>query len=277
MLVHRATVPPGYFQFLGIRLLEGRDFNERDEANAPMVIIVNETFAHRFFGDRNPIGRTVRVESRPATVVGLVKNSKYHAPMEAPLPYFYIPFRQWFAPGLNFSVFLKTAGDPMPFTETLRREALALNQDANFQTLPLTVATSTSLYPQKVAAILMGVVGCVSMLLAGLGLYSVTSYSVSQRLPEFGIRVVLGAKPHDVFGLVARQAAAMTLPGLLIGTAIALAATRAVSGMLIGVGIFDPLTFTSAALFIAGIAFFAGYVPARRATRLDPSSTLRHN
>ncbi len=277
MLIHRATVPPGYLQFLGIPLLEGRDFNERDEANAPMVIIVNEAFARRFFGDRNPIGRTVRVESRPATVVGLVKNSKYHTPMEAPLPYFYIPFRQWFAPGLNFSVFLKTAGDPMRFTEALRREALALNPDANFQSMPLSVATSTSLYPQKVAAILMGVVGCVSMLLAGLGLYSVTSYSVSQRLPEFGIRVALGAKPHDVFGLVARQAAAMTLPGLLVGTAIALAATRAVSGMLVGVGIFDPVTFASAALFITGIAFFAGYVPARRATRLDPSSTLRHN
>jgi len=130
MMIHRATVPPGYFNLLGIRMLEGHDFTERDSAGAPRVIVVNEPFASRFFHGRNPIGRKVGYKGNQATVSGLVKDSKYHAPIEGPTPFFYIPFRQWFAPGLNFSVFLKTTGDPLRMTPVLRREALALNQDA---------------------------------------------------------------------------------------------------------------------------------------------------
>ena len=159
MMIHRATVPPGYFNLLGIRMLEGRDFTERDAAEAPRVIIVNETFAKRFFNGRNPIGRKVRCEGDLATVVGLVKDSKYHTPIEGPTPFFYIPFRQWFAPGLNFSIFIKTTGDPLRMTPVLRREALALNQDAVFSTRLLSDATTRSLFAQRVAASLLGVVG----------------------------------------------------------------------------------------------------------------------
>ena len=151
MLIHRATVPPGYFRFMSIRMLEGREFTERDEAGAPAVMIVNETFANHFFGDASPVGRTVHVAGAVATIVGEVKDSKYTTPIEASAPYFYLPFRQWFAPGLNFSMLIRVSGDPMVIVPDLRREALALNQDAAFHAILLSDAVTYSLYAHKIA------------------------------------------------------------------------------------------------------------------------------
>jgi predicted permease len=276
MMIHRATIPPGYFRLLGLRLLEGRDFTERDTADAPMVIVVNETFASRFFGARSPLGRRLRVGTRPATVVGMVKDSKYHTPVEAPMPFFYVPFRQMFAPGLNFSVFLKTSGDPLRMTADLRREALAINQDAVFSTRRLSDATAASLYAQRIAASLLSVVGGISLLLAAIGLYSVMSFAVSQRTHEMGIRMALGARPRAVLGLVVRQGLRLTIPGLLIGGVIALAAARMAGGMLVGVNGSDPLTFGVAVAFLGLVAGVASYLPARRATRVDPVVALRN-
>jgi predicted permease len=276
MMIHRAMVPPGYFNLLGIRILEGRDFTERDSAEAPMVIIVNETFANRFFNGRDPIGRKVSVEGRQATVVGLVKDSKYHTPIEGPTPFFYIAFRQRFAPGLNFAVFIKTAGDPLRMTPVLRREALALNQDAVFSTRLLADATSGSLYAQHVAASLLGVVGGISLLLAAIGLYSVMSYAVSQRTQEMGIRMALGAQPGQVLGLVLREGLRLMVPGLVAGSAMALAAARIVGGMLVDVSASDPLTFASAAAFLGLVATLASYLPALRAALVEPMVALRN-
>jgi predicted permease len=276
MMIHRATVPPGYFQLLGIRMLEGRDFTERDSAEAPLVIIVNETFANRFFNGRNPIGRKVRFDGSQATVVGLVKDSKYHTPMEGPTPFFYIPFRQYFAPGLNFSVFIKTVGDPLQMTSVLRREALALNQDAVFSTRLLADATAGSLFAQHAAASLLGVVGGISLLLAAIGLYSVMSYAVSQRTQEMGIRMALGAQPGAVLGLVLREGLRLFVPGLVAGSVMALAAARIVGGMLVHVSAADPLTFASAAAFLGLVAALASYLPALRATRVEPMVALRN-
>jgi predicted permease len=275
MMIHRATVPPGYFNLLGIRLLDGRDFTERDSAEAPLVIIVNETFANRFFPERNPIGRKVHCEREIATVVGLVKNSKYHTPIESPIPFFYVPFDQWFAPGLNFSLFLKTAGDPLLMTPVVRREALALNQDAVFSTRLLSEATTGSLFAQHIAASLLGVVSGISLLLAATGLYSVMSYAVSQRTQEMGIRMALGASPRDVLGLVLREGLLLTIPGLVVGSLIALAGARVVSGMLVNISPADPLTFIAAAVFLELVAALASYLPALRATYVDPVVALR--
>jgi predicted permease len=276
MMIHRATVPPGYFNLLGIRMLEGRDFTERDSEDAPTVIIVNETFARRFFHGGNPIGRKVLCEGRPTTVVGLVGDSKYHTPMEGPTPFFYIPFRQKFAPGLNFSIFLKTTGDPLAMTPVLRREALALNQDAVFSTRLLADATARSLFAQRTAASLLGVVGGISLLLAAVGLYSVMSYAVSQRTQEMGIRMALGARPGDLLGLVLREGLRLTVPGLLAGSLIALVAARVVGAMLVNVSVADPLTFVSAAGFLGLVAALASYLPALRAMRVDPVVALRN-
>jgi predicted permease len=275
MMIHRATVPPGYFNLLGIRMLEGRDFTERDEAGAPRVIVVNETFARRFFMGADPIGRKVRIEGTVATVVGLVKDSKYHTPIEGPTPFFYIPFRQWFAPGLNFSIFIKTVGDPSRMTPVLRQEALALNRDAVFSTRLLSEAATRSLFAQQVAASLLGVVGGISLLLAAMGLYSVMSYAVSQRTQEMGIRMALGARPGDVLALVLRDGLRLIVPGLVAGSVIAVAAARVIGGMLVNVSASDPLTFASAAAFLGLVAALATYLPALRATRVDPMVALR--
>jgi predicted permease len=275
MTVHNATVPPGYFNLLGIRMLEGRDFTERDSENAPTVIIVNQTFANRFFHGRNPIGRKVRCNVGTVTVVGLVKDSKVHTPIEGPIPFFYTPFRQRFAPGLNFAVFLKTSGDPLAMTPVLRREALALNQDAVFSTTLLSDATTRSLFAQRAAAGLLGVVGGISLLLAAVGLYSVMSYAVSQRTQEMGIRMALGARPGNLLAMVLREGLRLTVPGLLAGSVIALVAARVVGGMLVNVSSSDPLTFLSAAVFLGLVAAFASYLPALRAMRVDPVVALR--
>jgi predicted permease len=275
MMIHRATVPPGYFKLLGIPLLEGRDFNEADGSGAPIVVIVNQTFAERYFDGRDPIGRKVNIEGNPATVVGVVKNTKYHTPMEEPIPFFYIPFRQWFRPGLNFAVFVKTQGDPMRTLPALRREALALNPDAVFTMQSLSEATTRSLYAQKVAATLLGVVGMVSLLLAAIGLYSVMSYAVNQRTQEMGIRMALGAQPASVLGLVLMEGMKLTAPGVLAGIAAALAAARLVSGMLVTVDANDHFTFAASTAFLVLIAALAAFIPARRATRVDPMTALR--
>jgi predicted permease len=275
MIFERATVPPGYFRLMGIPLLEGRDFTDMDEESKPMVIVVNETFARRFFGGRNPIGRKVRVEHHPATVIGLVKDSKYGALTETRMPFFYIPFDQWFFPGLNFAVMLKTSGDPMLLTPELQREALALNPDAVFHTSRMEDATLASLYPQRVAAALLSVLGAACLVLSAIGLYCVMSYAVSQRTQELGVRLALGASPSDVLVLVVREGLRLTMPGLAAGIAAALGAARLVSGMLFHVSAADPATFAAAVMFLGLVAVIASYLPAARATRLDPMRAIR--
>ncbi len=275
VVIPRATVPPGYFQFMGIRPLEGREFTERDDAASPPVMIVNEAFARRFFGDRSPVGRTVRGGGAPGTIVGLVRDSKYDTPTEQPKPYFYRPFRQQFAPGLNFSVLVRTAGDPMLVVPELRRQALALNQDAAFRSMRLEDAIGYSLYVPMLAASLLTVVGLVCILLAAVGLYSVISCAVSQRAEEFGVRMALGASPGNVLIMVARESLVLAVPGVLAGIAAALVAARAVSGMLFGVGAADPSTFVGAALLLVCVILVASYWPARRAAGVDPVSAMR--
>ena len=160
-------------------------------------------------------------------------------------------------------------------TPVLRQEALALNQDAVFSTRLLSDATNNSLFAQHVAASLLGVVGGISLLLAAIGLYSVMSYAVSQRTQEMGIRMALGAQAKDVLTLVLKESLLLIVPGLLAGSIITLAAARVVGGMLVNVSAADPLTFASAAVFLALVAALATYLPALRATRVDPVVALR--
>jgi len=276
MHLHRSLVPPGHFNFLKIKLLEGRDFTEADNAKSAPVMIVNETFVRRYYHDRQALGAKVRQDNTERIIVGIVKDSKYHNPLEAPIPYFYVPFKQMFAPGLNFTVFVKTQGDPILALAALRRESLNLNRDATvYSPTTLTEAITASLYPQKVAASFLTVLGAVSLLLASIGLYSVMSFAVSSRTSEIGLRMALGARPANVILMVVKQGLILTLPGLAAGIAAGLVLSRLISAFLVKVGTADPLTYLGAASFLAACAILACFFPALRATRVSPTTALR--
>jgi predicted permease len=276
MTVGRTLVAPGYFAMLRIPLLEGRDFTEQDDLTTAPVVIVNEPFARRFFAGRNPVGRKIRFWSKWFTVVGLVKGSKHYTLTEPARPYFYVPFRQAAAPE-DIAFYVRASGDPMVAVATLRREAAAVDPNAAaFDAMPLGDYIGAPLFPQRFAASLLSALGAMSLLLAAVGLYSVMAYVASQRTHEIGIRLALGAQPRDVLAMVVRQGILLTGAGVLAGMAATLAVTRLISGMLVNVSATDPLIFTAAALFLVLVALLASYLPARRASRVDPLVALRH-
>ncbi len=279
MKIFRNVVAPGFLSLLRIPLLAGRDFTEHDDEKSLQVMIVNEAFARRFFAGRDPIGHHVRGWGRWFTVVGVAKDSKYHHLDEAPLPYFYVPFRQVFRADMSVAFYVRAAGNLNDAAAAVRKEVRGIDPNVGvFDSVPLAEYISASLYAQKVAATLLSGLGAMALLLAAVGLYSVIAYSVTQRVHEIGIRMALGARPGDVAGLVLRQGMGLTLAGLAFGTAIALALSRglaSVSGSLLGGRVVDPLIYLAAALFLCVIAVLACLVPARRAARIDPAVSLR--
>ncbi|MDP3000117.1 MAG: ABC transporter permease [Bryobacterales bacterium] len=276
MTIPRSLVALGFFGVMRIPLLEGREFTRQDELNTAPVLIVNQAFARRFFKDRNPIGRKIHAWGKWRTVVGLVKDTKQYTLIEAPRPYLYAPAQQIAAPPV-IAFYVRTAGNPDQMTATLRREAAAIDPNAGaFDAMPLAEYIAAPLFPQRMAASLLSALGVLSMLLAAVGLYSVMAYAVSQRTHEIGIRMALGARPGDVLGMVVRQGMALTAAGLAVGVGVALAATHLVASMLVNVSATDPLVFAGAALFLGLVALAASFLPARRATRIDPIFALRH-
>jgi predicted permease len=273
----RTLVAPGYFDIMRIPVLEGRDFTEADDEQSTPVLIVNQTFARRFFGETNPLGRKVRVSAGTVfTVIGLARDIKYRYLNEPPQPYFYMAFKQRFYEGRNIAFFLHTSGNPREAIAALRREAAAVDPTAAaLDTIPLSEYITATLYPQKVAARLLSALGLISLLLSAVGLYSVVNYAVSQRTREIGIRMALGAQPGDVVKMVLRQGLLLTLGGLLAGVGAGLVFTRMVASMLLDISPADPLTFAAAALLLGTVTLLASYIPARRAARVDPMVALR--
>jgi len=274
--VNRCLVAPGYFNLLRIPLLDGRDFTVKDAYQTQPVMIVNQTFAERYFAGANPLGRKVLWRGKWATVVGLAKDSKYFDIAEAPRPHYFAPFQQEASADQQVYFFVKTAGDPLRTMAGLRREVAAVDSAAaGFDAMPLSEWMDVTMLPQKVAASLMGGLGLLSLVLAALGMYSVMAYSVAQRTQEIGIRMALGAQPRTVLAGVLWQGFLFTIPGLVAGIAAAFAVTRLVSGMLVNVGAADPATFAGASVFLTAVALLAAWLPARRATRVDPMVALR--
>ncbi|HVN05663.1 MAG TPA: ABC transporter permease [Bryobacteraceae bacterium] len=276
MGVPSATITPRFFDTLRIPVLEGRDFNERDDRASAPVVIVNQTFAQRYFGGRNPVGRRVRVDGVWSTVIGEARDSKYHRLTEPPTPFVYEPYLQRHGGEFWIAFFIRTQGSARAAIAPVRRAATALDPSAGVtEVVEFGETVSGSLFAQKVAAALLAVLGGICILLAALGMYSVLAYAVSQREHEFGIRMALGADPASVVRLVLRRGLALTTAGIAAGAVLAMASMREAAGMLVGVSPGDPAAIAGSALFLGTVAVLASYVPARRATKVDPMVTLR--
>jgi predicted permease len=275
--VHHASVSPGYFDVLRIPLLAGRDFKAEDNESALRVMIVNESFARRFFDGRDPLGRRVQVRGKPFTIVGMVKDSKYLSLSEAPQPYFYMSFDQVHGgSGENgVAVYVRTDRDARDFVPVLRREMSAIDPNsAGLTAMALSDYISAAWFGPRVVSMSLGVLGVIAMLLAGVGLYGVMAYSVSQRTREIGIRMALGADPRGVLRSVMTRGLVLALSGIAFGLVIALAATPLIAPLLYRISPADPVSIAGAALFLIAVAVLASLIPALRATRVDPILAL---
>ncbi len=275
MKIERNIVDPGYFGLLRIPLVEGRDFSQHDTAGSDPVLIVNQTFARRYFPGREAIGRHLRTMGERYTIVGIARDSKYVKPTENARPFFFAPLRQAFR-GQTIMAHIRTAGDPERAAPMVRREVNALDPAVRiFDLLPMTECIRAGLIGESMAAALLTMLGVFALALATTGLYSLMAYAVAQRTHEIGIRMALGAQPADVLGLVVRQGMGLTLVGVAAGALAAFALMQFAAAMLVHVSPTDPLIFGGASLFLAAIALAANYLPARRATRIDPNDALR--
>jgi predicted permease len=275
ILVPDAAVAPGYFQLMHIPLLEGRDFTEGDDLTHERVIVVNQAFVQKYFDGKYSIGRKVRVSGQWVTVVGMVGDSKYRSPAEGPTPAFYGPFGQTFWSGHNNFLYIR-ARDLDSARAALRRETAALDPNHGlYDEAPLAGFTEAGLFGERVAAGLLSALALLAVALAAAGLYSVMAYAVSERTQEIGIRIALGAPRGQVLALVLRQGLAMTVTGLVAGVAAAICGARLLSGALGSPVSAEPSVIAVTVLALVLIALAATYIPARRATRVDPMVSLR--
>jgi macrolide transport system ATP-binding/permease protein len=276
-----STVSPDYFETMGVPLVSGRAFGEGDREGAPRVLVVNETFARRFFPGADPsaeaLGKRVGFSANGPRweIVGVARDGKYFSIGEAPRPFVYLPLLQDYASRATLVV--RASANPEALIGPVREEARRLDPHLPvFEVKTLNEHMRLSLFPARVAAALLGGFGLLALLLAAVGVYGVMSYAVARRAREFGIRLALGAQARDVLRLALRGGLLMTLAGVLVGFAAALAVTRLLAGVLYGVSATDPLTFAAVALLLTGVALLACYVPARRATKVDPMVALRY-
>jgi putative ABC transport system permease protein len=269
------SVTPAYFDTLRTPLVLGRDFNQYDTPQSQSVAIVNEAFARRYYGFANPLGKTFRWRpgklSPPVEIVGVVKDAKYASMRETPSPTMFIPEAQV---GPRGFANIEIRAD-IDVVSPVKAAIEAVNKDISLQVAMFTTQIEESLVRERLLATLSGFFGGLALLLAIIGLYGVMSYNVARRRNEIGIRMALGAEQSRVLRMVLGEVAVIVFVGLAVGVAVALAATRFVQSFLYGLTPNDPRVFGSAAAVLALVALFAGYLPARRASRLDPMTALR--
>ena len=267
-----------YFKTMGIPLLKGRYFDDRDTETSPIVLIIDQAFKDRFFPNEDPIGKRVLVGGGPAPreIVGLVGDVHQYG-LNATSPYsFYICANQR-GTG-NLSVVVRTVGPPLSLSNTVRSSVLEIDKDqpvASFQAMDAALAGSIS--GQRFTLQLIGIFAAVALILASVGIYSVMAYAVSQRTSEIGLRMALGAQPRDVLKLVVGQGLVMVLIGMGIGLVAAFGLTRLMSSQLFNVSATDPVTFIFIPILLTVVALLACFVPARRATKVDPLVALRYD
>jgi predicted permease len=279
-LVNQIT--PGYFRTLGIGLLAGRDFNDRDTVASPRVAVANELFAERILEEANPIGATFRFQAHagevepPYEIVGLVKNTKYNRLRDEFKPIVYLAAMQdEDAKTQQDNVLLRSSGPVESLFPAVSDAVGEVSPAISIRFRVLKTQIHESLMGESLMATLSGFFGLLAVLLATVGLYGVMSYMVAQRRNEIGIRMALGAGRGSVVAMVLREAGWLLGIGLTAGIALALGAARAASGMLFGLEPNDPATLLMAAAGLAAVAIVASYLPARRAANLDPTVALR--
>jgi predicted permease len=266
-------VGPGYLGLMHIPLERGRDFSASDRAGSLPVAIVNQSFARRFWPGEDPIGKRIRIGDSVREVVGIAHDSRTRSLDESPAPYFYLPFLQHYQPNMTLEV--RTAGDPTAVIPVVRREIAALDHDLPVQSGTMEDALGLSLLPQRAGATLLGIFSVLGLVLASVGLYGVVAYAVAQRARDLGIRMALGAGSKDIYRVVLGHGVKLTSLGLIIGIVAALILARLAQGVLFGVSSTDPITLGSVAVILAAVAFLASFIPARRATRVDPMVAVR--
>jgi macrolide transport system ATP-binding/permease protein len=267
-------VGPEYFTTMGIPLISGREFRRADDETAPLVAVVNETMAQRFWRGEDPVGKRLQVKGRWLQVVGFAKNSSYSSLRETAKPFFYAPLRQGPMGGQNLEI--RTRLGPEIMASALTREVKAI--DTNLvpgEVITMREEVDRKNWSQRAAVSLLAIFGGVALLLAAIGLYGVLSYAVSQSTRELGLRMALGAGASELLRIVLSRGFRLTLAGVGLGAAVALGLTRLMGDLLYGVGPRDPESFASAFVVMAIAAGAACLVPAWRATRTDPIRALR--
>ncbi|HKB10240.1 MAG TPA: ABC transporter permease [Vicinamibacterales bacterium] len=271
------AVSPDYFATMGIRVLRGRGLTDRDTEHAPPVLVISETMARVFWPGEDPVGKRVTIgynNSGPREVVGIVSDVKESALAEPPRPQMYAAFPQ--TPWPFFTAVVRTERDPEPIASALRAAVMRLDpEQPPGDVRALTHYVREAAAQPRFTAVLAGTFAALATLLAGLGLYGVLAYSVALRRREIGIRMALGARARDVGSMVVGQALVLGGIGVAVGLAGALALTRMLRSLLFDVGASDPLTFALVSLMLMAVVAAAAYLPARRATRVDPLVALR--
>ena len=273
------VVDGGYFHTMGIPLLRGRTFTERELTDESHVVIINETMERDQFPGEDPIGKRVTIQMKdenvPSEIIGVVRDARYVGLDTAVRPMAYWPYPELVYSGMTLVV--RTEGEPLALAEGVRREVLAIDKDqpiAAVRTMESWVSDSVS--KTRFSTMLLGIFAGVALVLAAVGIFGVMSYAVSERTHEIGVRMALGAQTSDVLALVVKQGMVLALLGVGIGVGAALALTRVMTSLLFGVSATDPLTFAAISVLLALVALAACLIPARRAAKVDPMIALRY-
>jgi putative ABC transport system permease protein len=272
-------VTPNFFRTLGIPIVAGRDFTERDTADTSGAAIINEAMARRYFHNEDPIGKRLtlglpRPDNPWLTIVGVVKDIPHRGLESKAEPDWYLSYLG--QPRRYGYLMARASGVPASLAAAIRSQVLAIDKDqpvTAIRTVNEVIASTTA--PRRFNTLLLGIFAAVALSLAAVGIYSVISYSVTQRTQEVGVRMALGARPGDVIRLILKQGLTLTFIGIAAGVLGAIAASRAMSGLLYGVTATDPATFAAISLLLAIVATLACYLPARRAARVEPMAALR--
>jgi putative ABC transport system permease protein len=278
--MYRHRVTPGFFSTLGIPLIRGRDFTNGDHAQAPGAVIISEALARRYWPNEDPIGKRLR-EAGPEnpwlSIIGVATEVKYRGLPQNPNadPDVYFPFMQ--RPTGNLNLAIRASVDPDSLVTAVRGVLQKLDPDLpayGVTTMAEQVANQTT--QSRFSAWLLSIFGALALALAAVGIYSVMAYAVEQRSREIGVRMAMGASAGDVLMMVIRQGMRLALLGVALGLGAALALTQLMKRLLFGVAAADPLTYGTIALLLTLVALLACWIPARRATRVDPLTVLRH-